>query len=76
MLLSNVPGPQSEISIAGAKVDFLTCWPPQKDNIGLGVSMTSYNGTVRVGVGSDHAILENPKELANKLDDIVASLSK
>ena len=76
MVLTNVPGPQSEVSIAGSKLDVLTCWPPQKDNIGLGVSITSYNGTVRVGVCSDHAVLENPKELVNKLDDIVESLSK
>ena len=76
MVLSNVPAPQSKLSISGAKIDFFTFWPPQIDNIGLCVSLTSYNGTVRVGVGSDHAILENPKELVNKLDDLVESLSK
>ena len=76
MVLSNVPGPQSVLSVGGVKVDFMTFWPPQKDNIGLCVSITSYNGTVLVGVGSDHAVLENPKELVNKLDDIVESLSK
>ncbi len=34
LVLSNVPGPQQKLTIAGQSVDSLVFWPPQKENVG------------------------------------------
>ena len=34
MVLSNVPGPQSPVSLCGVHVEEMIFWPPQRSNIG------------------------------------------
>ena len=52
-VMTNVPGPQAPLWLAGARIDSLMFWVPQAGDIGLGVSILSYNGNVRFGVVAD-----------------------
>lgn len=70
-VLSNVPGPQEGLSIAGRRVRAMLFWVPQRANIGLGISILSFSGEVRIGVFADTAILEDPARL---VDDMEAEL--
>ena len=73
-VLSNVPGPQSLISIADCEMDCLTFWPPQRDNIGMSISICSYASKVFVGVLADEAILQDPHEICCEFPGQIARL--
>lgn len=78
-VMTNVPGPQEPLHIYGAPIETLMFWVPQAGDIGLGLSILSLNGTVRVGVCADEATVPNPNELVNafesEFEDLIASLS-
>lgn len=73
-VLSNVPGPQHMLTVSGCPVKYLIFWPPQRDNIGLGLSLFTYAGQVIVGVQSDVALLSDPEiiteEFANAVNEM------
>ena len=48
-VMTNVPGPTEPIGIAGVKLRRLIPWVPQSGNIGVGISIYSYNGGVQFG---------------------------
>ena len=52
-VMTNVPGPQQPLFLAGASIDSLMFWVPQSGDIGIGVSILSYDGAVQFGVISD-----------------------
>jgi len=43
-------------------------WVPCAGNVGLGMSMLSYNGRVRLGVTADVGQLNNPAEIASEFE--------
>ena len=73
-VLSNVPGPQSPIAIAGCEVKCQIFWPPQRDNIGMSLSIMSYANKVFVGVLTDEAILTEPHEICCEFEGQVVKL--
>lgn len=64
-VMTNVPGPAETIHMAGEAVESLMFWVPQAGNIGLGLSILSYDGSVRVGVCADAAYVADPRLLAD-----------
>lgn len=62
-VLTNVPGPREALRLAGKVVDGLMFWVPQSGHLGLGVSILSYRGGVRVGIAGDAALLPDPEVL-------------
>ena len=62
-VLSNVPGPQQTLYLGGQKIVEGIFWVPQRANIGVGLSIFSYGGGIRVGVYSDERVIPNPREV-------------
>jgi len=62
-VLSNVPGPQQTLYLGGQKIAQGIFWVPQRANIGLGLSIFSYGGGIRVGVYCDEWVIPKPKEV-------------
>ena len=62
-VLTNVPGPQHPLYLAGAKMDEMMFWVPQNGNVGLGISILSYNGKVSFGVMSDQRLVPDPQAI-------------
>ncbi|WP_420427257.1 WS/DGAT domain-containing protein [Algiphilus sp.] len=60
-VVSNLPGPKQAVRFAGSTVENLAFWPPQAGGIGIGVSLLSYAGRIRIGVSSDIAAMRNPQ---------------
>ena len=75
-VLTNVPGPAEPIHIMGAPVETLMFWVPQAGDIGLGISILSLDGTVRVGVTTDAAYVEDPGQLARAFEAEFAALAE
>ncbi|MEM7479774.1 MAG: WS/DGAT domain-containing protein [Acidobacteriota bacterium] len=62
-VLTNVPGPQEPVAISGRRIHDMMFWVPQRAHIGIGVSILSFAGTVRLGVISDVDLMAEPHRL-------------
>ncbi len=74
MLLTNVPGPVSHLHLAGKTLVDLIVWAPVAGHVGVGVSMVSYGGAVRVGVLSDALRVPDPDAIAAGFHSELAAL--
>jgi WS/DGAT/MGAT family acyltransferase len=62
-VMTNVPGPQQPLYMAGAAIESLMFWVPQSGDIGVGVSIISYNGAVQFGIITDHGLCPDPERV-------------
>jgi diacylglycerol O-acyltransferase / wax synthase len=62
-VMTNVPGPQAALYLAGAKIDAIMFWVPQSGDIGLGVSIISFNGAVQFGIVTDRGLCPHPERI-------------
>ena len=67
-VVSNVPGPDEVVRIGGMKVKDIVFWPPQAAEMGLGVSLLSYAGQVTLGVCTDAALEDEPRQLVGFIE--------
>jgi hypothetical protein len=62
-VMTNVAGPRQPVFLAGREVRGTIGWPPESGNLGLGVSIISYNGNVTLGLMSDAGLVPDPGAL-------------
>jgi diacylglycerol O-acyltransferase len=62
-VMTNVPGPQQPLYLAGARLRQLMFWVPQSGDIGMGVSILSYDGGVQFGLITDAARVPDPERV-------------
>lgn len=62
-VLTNVPGPQIPLYLAGAPIEELMFWVPQNGSIGMGISLMSYAGRVFSGLIVDQNLISDPTEV-------------
>jgi hypothetical protein len=65
-VLTNVPGPQQPLYLAGERVKDMMFWVPQNGSIGMGVSILSYDGQVFFGVITDRKLVPEPQEIIKR----------
>jgi diacylglycerol O-acyltransferase / wax synthase len=65
-VMTNVPGPQEPLYLAGAPIDSLMFWVPQSGDIGMGVSIISYNGSVQFGLITDRGLCPDPEHVSDR----------
>ena len=65
MVLTNVPGPRSEVTLAGTPVAGVLVWAPCSGSVGMSVGVFSYAGEVSAGFLVDDSIVEEPQRLAD-----------
>ncbi|CAH1794769.1 unnamed protein product [Owenia fusiformis] len=76
MVLSNVPGPQHVLRLGGQAITTLIFWPPQKANVGLGISILSYAGEVRMGLIADKAVIADPGPIPELFEQQIKTMAK
>ena len=59
-VMTNVPGPQEPLHMKGRHVQHVMPWVPRAGHVGLGVSIFSYDGTVRLGLACDAGLIPDP----------------
>lgn len=64
LVVTNVPGPSKPLRLAGSPVRDIVFWVPHPAGFGLGISILSYAGHVRLGFRADTAIVPDPDLLA------------
>jgi diacylglycerol O-acyltransferase len=62
-LITNVAGPGEPLTVAGAPLDAIMGWAPQSAGVGLGISILSYAGQVRLGVLVDQELMPDPEAI-------------
>jgi WS/DGAT/MGAT family acyltransferase len=62
-VMTNVPGPQQPLFLAGSLLKQVMFWVPQAGDIGLGVSILSFNGQVQFGLMADAALVPDPQAI-------------
>ena len=77
-VLTNVPGPQRPLYFAGKPIRRIMFWVPQSGDIGLGISIISYNGTVTLGLVIDEKLCAEPERILQRFVqefDVLSSLA-
>jgi diacylglycerol O-acyltransferase / wax synthase len=67
-VMTNVPGPQEPLYMAGAQIKRMLFWVPQSGNIGMGVSILSYAGGVQFGLITDKRLCEEPQRIIDRFE--------
>ena len=63
-VMTNVPGPKQPLYLAGSRLDQCMFWVPQSGDIGIGVSILSYNDTVQFSLITDYHFVPDPETIA------------
>ena len=64
-VFTNVPGPRQTLWLAGRPLRDMYFWVPQAGRLGLGVSIFSYDGSVRMGVATDAGLVPDPGRIVD-----------
>jgi hypothetical protein len=75
-VMSNVPGPQHSLSVSGRPVKCMTFWPPQRNNIGIGISIFSYAGQVIIGAQGDLEVMSDPESITELFGQAIQELAE
>ncbi len=62
-VMTNVPGPRTQLHFAGVPLNSLVFWVPTPAQLGLGISIISYAGKVLVGFATDAHLAPYPREI-------------
>ena len=68
-VMTNVPGPQKPLFLAGREIEEIDFWVPQSGGIGMGLSILTYNGKVQFGLITDAGLVPDPETIINKFGD-------
>jgi diacylglycerol O-acyltransferase len=75
LVVTNVPGPRAALHLAGERIDHAMFWVPHPAALGVGVSILSYAGDLRIGVRADEACLSDPGDLVRRFEEELAAWS-
>jgi hypothetical protein len=67
-IMTNVPGPKEPLYLAGARLENLMFWVPATSNLGMGISILSYAGSVMVGIMTDACLVSDPLTIAENFN--------
>jgi len=76
LVVTNVPGPDAPLALGGREIGSLMFWVPHPSLLGLGVSLLSYAGAMRVGVRADESVMRDPGDLVRRAEAEVALLRR
>jgi hypothetical protein len=75
-VMTNVPGPREPVYFAGSRVSGVLGWVPAGGDIGMGVSIFSYDGGLVVGLQVDAALVPDPETILDAFEDELSSLAR
>ena len=77
-VMTNVPGPKQPLYLAGSCLEQCMFWVPQSGDIGIGVSILSYNDNVQFSLITDRHFVPDPETitplLAAEFDKMMLAL--
>ena len=67
-VMTNVPGPAQPLKLCGATLKQNMFWVPASGEVGLGVSILTYNGGVQFGLISDARLCPHPQRIIDRFE--------
>ncbi len=74
VVMTNVPGPCETLYLGDKPIRELFFWVPQAGKVGLGLSICSYAGQVRLGVGADAGLVPDPEGVVAGFEEEIEAL--
>lgn len=68
LVMTNVAGPRTPLYLAGSLIDRMTFWVPHPADLGMGISILSYNGQVTLGIVADAGLVPDPERIAEEFN--------
>jgi hypothetical protein len=65
-VMTNVPGPNLPLYMAGSRLKQMMFWVPQSGDIGVGLSILSYAGSVQFGLITDKELCRDPQAIIDR----------
>jgi hypothetical protein len=65
--MTNLPGPTRPLWLAGRRIREIMFWVPQSGNIGMGVSILSFDGAVQFGMVTAASLVPDPRRIAERM---------
>ncbi|MCP5044934.1 MAG: DUF1298 domain-containing protein [bacterium] len=75
LVVTSLAGPTDALHLCGAKLEDLMFWVPSAGQVGLGLSMLSYDDRVLLGVATDAGQLDTPARIARAFEEEIRALS-
>jgi WS/DGAT/MGAT family acyltransferase len=75
-VMTNVPGPRQRLHLAGQRIRDIFFWVPQSGRVGIGISICSYVGHVRLGVITDAGLVPDPQRIVEAFHDEFVELQR
>lgn len=66
LVMTNVAGAREPFYLAGSRIDRMTFWVPHPADLGMGISILSYNGAVTLGIVADAGLVPDPERIADE----------
>ncbi len=73
-VLTNVPGPQMPVYLAGSKVEGIVGWAPMSGNQSMSLTIYSYAGKVLVGIAADTTLVPGYAQIVDGFAAVFAEL--
>ncbi len=73
-VLTNVPGPQMPVYLAGSKVEGIVGWAPVSGDQPMSLTIYSYDGKVIVGIAADTTLVPDFEQIVDGFADVFAEL--
>lgn len=73
-VLTNVPGPQMPVYLAGSKVEGIVGWAPMSGNQSMSLTIYSYAGKVIVGIAADTTLVPGFTQIVDGFAAVFAEL--
>jgi len=67
-VITNVPGPGQQLYFGGRAIRTVMGWVPQGGDIGMGISIFSYNGQVVIAIITDEGLVPDPQRIVHHLN--------
>jgi diacylglycerol O-acyltransferase / wax synthase len=65
-VMTNMPGPTKLLKLCGSTLCQSMFWVPQSGNIGVGVSIYSYGGSVQFALITDKKLCPEPQQIIDR----------
>jgi diacylglycerol O-acyltransferase len=69
LVVTNIPGPQVPLYLLGAKMEQVYPYVPLADNLGLGIALFSYDGTLAWGFNADYELVPDLDQFVQAIRD-------
>ncbi len=73
-VVTNVAGPLDAVHLGGRKIDSVMVWAPVSGSIGLGFSLLSYAGAIRLGLATDAQRVSDPARIVRAFEQEIDAL--